>query len=190
MMVDVDVASRTEKLRGALEAFMTEYNVDSGELDFLIRHMSRIEGDKKIRDKVHQNEALVGKCFLLSNVQINKMFPPMNRYGKVLSARSKNEFRVECLVFNEHPVYWFDYHASKIGRPGDYYLGSFDFQAVWVESLMVRDVEHAKEISLDDFNSAFRQYTEELLQTEWYVDHYRCGGVMPSDVNWGCKRRD
>ena len=189
-MMDVKMVSRTDELRGELEAFMTQHNIDSGELDFLIRQMSRVDGDKKIREKVQQNEALDGKCFLLPNVQMNKMFPPMNRYGKVLSARSENEFRVECLVFDEHPVYWFDYHASKIGRPGDYYLGSFDFQAIWVESLMARDVERAEEISLHEFDSEFRRYTEELLQTKWYADHYRWGGVMPSDANWECKRRD
>ena len=41
-----------------------------------------------------------------------------------------------------------------------------------------------EEITNDEYNTAARKYTDELLELKWSADHYRFGGKLPTDLDW------
>lgn len=161
-----------------------ENDISLNDISRFISNESKREEDEKLRDRVSENKDLVGKYFYKIRHPRSKMFPEMKKFYHVLSNRSENEYRVECLTFYEHPTYWFDYNAHKIGFPGDYYLGNFEFESFVVDSFMVKDIRSLTEISKEEFDSYAKKYLDELLNLEWLEDHYRWGGVLPKDEKW------
>ena len=168
------------------------------------RHQSIIEQSQK-------HDYLVGKCFKKRVKPHSGMFPEMWRYYKVISYQSSDQYRVECLEFDEHPTYWFDHQSSALGMPGDYYLGSFDFYGFWTEDVMANELldtvgnrsmtvmldgkeitlpqrDKYTAITLEEYNNAMMNYTQELSELPWYAEHYRLGGKLPTDEGWETRR--
>lgn len=172
------------KLLSDLQKFAKEHNMSVNDIVSEIKHKERAHDETEMAKKVKANEHLVGKCFCKTVEPRHSMFPVMKRFYKVVSNRSENEYRVECLVFDEHPTYWFKYQAHKIGFSGDFYLGSFEFEAFRTESKMAKDFARMNEISEEEFNEHAREYLNELLETKWIPDHYRYGGKLPTDPDW------
>lgn len=113
-----------------------------------------------IEEKIKENKKYVGKYFKM-------LHPILPTYIKVISEASTNIYNVECLIFDECPTYWFDYQNSKVGTPGDYCLGSFDFLSVRVESFLIKDLQYCEEITKEDFDNALRNYIEKLINLEF-----------------------
>lgn len=166
-------------------ALLTEkYNVDIEMVQDAFSTQILQDEHQKIVNTCKFHIPLVGKCYKIIKAKPHNMFPEMNRYFKVISEQSENECRVECLVFDEHPTYWFSYQSSKAGFPGDYYLGSFDFESIYTEDIMVSSLKSMTKISLEEYNKAMRRYIEELITLPWHAEHYRFGGKMPTDPDW------
>ena len=172
--------SRFEAVRKAME----DTGIDAASMLQWLDRKSRESKDAGIRSKVEALRGLEGKCFVEMAVPEGGMFPSMKRYYKVISARSENEYRVECLVFDEHPLYWFDYKSNMAGVPGDWFLGTFRFESIRTESVMSAEIAMMSEIGRDEFDAAMRRYIGELSVMRWVPDHFRLGGKLPSDPGW------
>lgn len=170
-----------------IQELIKENNLSDEDLFVVLKHLHAKEQDRenrKIRELVRSHTDLVGKCFVYMMGEERSIFPPMKKHIKVISARSTNEFRVECLVFEEHPTYWFDYQAHVDAKPGDFFLGHFKFQSIMVESILAETIAGMDEESEEDFDSALMGYAEELKDMQWFCDNYRHGGKLPSDKDW------
>lgn len=141
----------------------------------------------KIKETVAAHEQFVGRCFVRETKGFNGMFPPMKQFLKCVSARAENEYRVTCLVFNEYPTYWFKYNAHMVGMAGDYFLGDFEFESVYTDTVMVKELKQFTEIAPEDFDDSLRVYTEELIGMKWVCDHYRFGNKRVTDPDWEVK---
>lgn len=166
-----------------------------------VRKQTRVKEEERMREAVASHVELVGKCFKRRVKPRSGMFPPMTRYYKIISARADNEYRVSALVFDEYPTYWFDYHSSKIGRPGDYYFGHYDFDGIHVvdfpfycNNLLGEEDDEGiirgtvgdtlTEITLEEYNAAMDLYIDRLQEMDWPPDHYRWGNKKPGDPDW------
>ena len=160
-----------------------------------IRQQTRVKEEEKMRAAVAEHIGLVGKCFKARTKPHSGLFPEMWRYYKIINARAKNEYRVSALRFDEYPTYWFEYQASKIGRAGDYYFGSYDFDSIIVEDFpfycydlkgegFIKVGDRLTEISLAEYNTAMILYIDRLQEMEWPADHYRFGNKKPGDPDW------
>ena len=149
-----------------------------------LRKVSEEKYNSQIRENVNAKRKDVGKCYCEDKRPKNGMFPKMKKYYKIISERSNNDNYVSALIFYEHPLYWFDYKSSAIGRPGDYFLGNFDFYGFYVDDIWNRTLNTMEEITNDEYNTAARKHTDELLGLNWSADHYRFGGKLPTDQDW------
>lgn len=166
-----------------------------------LKDRERKQKEEHVKSIVAEHESYVGKCYYIMVKPYDGMFPEMKKYFKIISARGSNEYRMSALTFYEHPLYWFDYNSSRIGIPGDYFLGEYEFESIQVEdfeafcfrfkndygwtNLFINDMT---EISTEEYNAAMNKYIEELQSMNWVADHYRFGGKMPSDPDW--ERKD
>lgn len=171
-----------EQFKRNLNDFLLENHMSETDLKIYLDDMSKNRAETRIKDKVNQHTYLEGRCFVKKLDGKGTMFPPMHRYYKVLSARSSNEYRLECLIFDEHPTYWFEYQTTKCA--GDYYLGSFEFESFIVDSIMANEIEMMREIPTKEFNEAAKHYLEELLNLKFVNEHYRFGNKFPIDTDW------
>ena len=175
----------TLDIKEALTRLADENNMSLEEIRQELDNSILAERNKECVKTAEGNKDLEGRCFKVAHKPHSGLFPEMCRYYKVISCRSENEYRVECLVFDEHPTYWFEYKACRTLRTGDWYLGSFDFDSFRTEDIMARSIREGMEpISEEEFNDAARKYVEELLITKWTPDHFRFGGKLPTDKNW------
>jgi hypothetical protein len=172
-----------------LERFAKDHGSNLHELSTILNNYKTIEEEKKLIETTDTNESLIGKCFYTIVKPYHGIFPEMKRFFKVLSNRSNNQYRVECLVFDEHPTYWFKYQMHKEHTIGDYYLGHFDFKSFSTESIMATTLQEMTEISSEEFTIYAYHCAVELLDTEWIPDHYRGGEILPSDPNWATQKR-
>ena len=173
-----------------IRQFMDRNGVSSEELYSILKDISRIDSDNRIREKVEKNEDLEGRCFCKPTHFGGPRFPEVKKFYKVLSARSENEYRVECLIFTEHPLYWFNYNAHMMGSAGDYYLGRFDFCSFAVESVLADKIREMEEITVEEFNGQACTYLGELLGLKWCPDHCHEGGKLPTDPDWLKKEKE
>lgn len=166
-----------------LEEFLVKTNLTTDQLKYKLDQKSKVLADNKIKESVKSHKYLEGRCFVRSYK--SDLFPKMNRYYKVLTAQADNEFRVECLVFDERPTYWFDYKTQFNGSsPGDYFLGHFDFDSFFTDSVMIDELLKMKEITIEEYNEAANKYLKELLDLKFVAEHYRFGEVWPTDKDW------
>lgn len=161
-----------------------KHGISTEDILYQLKHEQRLKYETEMAEKVKDNKNLIGRYFYAEIEPRHTMFPKMKRFYKVLSARSENEYRVECLIFNEHPAYWFEYQAHKAGFAGDYYLGHFEFNSFTVDSIMANSFKMMTEITKEEFDEHARQYLEEMLEMNWVADHYRYGGKLPNDPDW------
>lgn len=173
-----------------VKALAEKYETSMDELLTELKHDRRLHSETEMAKQVNANKPLVGKCFCKNIEPRHSMFPPMKRFYQIISNRSENEYRVECLVFDEHPTYWFKYQAHKAGFSGDFYLGSFEFEGFRTESKMAKNFTDMTEITKEEFNEHARLYLNELLETRWVPDHYRYGGKLPTDPDWPQKEKE
>ena len=159
-----------------------KYDISYSDIEKSLQREIRKEQHNRIIKESEKNLNLLGKCFKRKTKP--EIFPEVTRYYKVISIQSKNEVRVECLVFDNEPKYYFDYQSSMVGNPGDYYLGSFYFDSIWTEDEMASSIRHMEEISLEEYNQAMRDYIDKLIALPWYAEHYRGCNKFPSDPLW------
>lgn len=141
--------------------------------------------NEKLLREVKKHENLVGKCFKY------KYQPPhfkekIWRYCKVISARAESEFRVQCLVFDERPLYWFSYKANNKFHisPGDWFLGRFDFDSFVVEEVMTQELKYYTPIEESVYANAAFQYLCDTLKLQWVEDHTRLCNILPEQEGW------
>lgn len=152
--------------RDKLFNLMEECNITFEEAYELMKEFYINDVNSKIKESIKENEKYLGKYFKIpTHIHCSD-----NKYLKVISATSVNVYNVECLFFDEHPTYWFDYQNSKSGTTGDYCLGAFDFDSVTVKSFHIKDLEQFQEITKEEFDNALRNYIEELIELEWKVN--------------------
>lgn len=167
-----------------IKSLCYEQDVSSEDLRCALLEEWRKEADEAIRDKVMSMKGWEGRYFVEENHVEDPMFPAMKKYYKVVSVRSENPYRVECLTFPEVPFYWFDYKDSRVDVPGNWFLGSFRYDGPHTESVMLNNVQQMTAISEEEYASAMREYTERLLKMSWVPDHAREGGKFPDDPAW------
>lgn len=156
----------------ALKEFMEKNDISPSDLQEMLRRKSEQDRHNAIKETMEGHKSLVGKCFRYTK-QTDRGLPPKNLYIKVISHRASNEWYVTCLVFDEHPSYLFEYQSSKIGNPGDYYLGRYDFTSIRTYEFMTNDVRLTNEISSEEYNAALTRYVDELEHLEWSADRDR-----------------
>lgn len=170
-----------------LRDVLRKNGLDAGAVRRYMDAVVKSEADQKLRDSVEKNRKFVGKCYAIPSFD-TQMFPTMKKYLKVVSERASDSYSVSCLVFHEVPTYWFNYQSSRIGTTGDYYLGSFEFDGIYVDEVRIDELGYGFEISEGEYNRLMQQYINELQSMPWYADHYRCGGKWPQDKNWPANR--
>lgn len=178
-MQDEKMSSVLAQLREVLE----KNGADAGAVRRYMDTIVREDAAQKIQTSVDKNRIYVGKCYAIPSFD-TVMFPSMKKYVKVVSERASDAYHVSCLVFHEVPTYWFNYQGSRIGSPGDYYLGSFEFDGIYVDEIRIDELGYGVEISVGEYNRLMQRYINELQSMQWYADHYRCGGKWPQDENW------
>lgn len=160
-----------------------KYNVNDSDVSRAFRQVIKDTEHERIIQKAKENKKYVGKYYV-HRVE-REMFPEMNRYYKIISYQSSNEYHVEALAFDEHPIYFFDYHSPILGETGDNFLGNFDFEGFEVEDVFVQTlINSSKEISEEEYWEAADRYLAELKKIPWTADHYRYGGKLPTDPGW------
>ena len=170
-----------------LKDILRKHGLDAGAMRRYMDAIVRKEADQKLKESVDKNRKYVGKCYSVPSFD-TEMFPSMKKYVKVVSERASDAYHVSCLVFHEVPTYWFNYQSTRIGVPGDYYLGSFEFDGIYMDEVRIDELGYGFEISEGEYNRLMQQYINELQSMPWYADHYRCGGKWPQDKNWPMNR--
>ena len=173
---------QNKKMQTELNDFLVRHGMSRNDLSAYLKDMSKQDYEKRMQMQVEKNSDLVGRFFV--HKVSHPMFPEMNRYYRVVSNRCENEYRVSCLAFDEHPTYWFRYRSSKIGQPGDYYLGHYEFESFDVECMMADDIRSMCEITSVEYQKAAEAYLHELMEMQFPADHYRAGNKLPSDPSW------
>lgn len=140
------------------------------------------QSEEKIIERMSENKQYVGRCYYKETKP--NLFPKMNQYYKIISARGRNEYRIPVLTFYEHPTYWFEYESHRVHMPGDYYLGKYEFDSIEVDDVLRSDLSLFTEISNEEYNAAMDNYIKELKEMEWPADHYRYCSKLPSDPGW------
>ncbi len=173
-----------------LEELCGNYGIKKEDIAQRIENEKTREEEKEIRDKVVENRYLVGKAFRKKVKPDHGLFPKMYRYYKVVSERSDYSGSVSCLIFDEIPHYWFEYQAHKLHMTGDYHLGSFEFDPIWVDSIRVKNtilekgLEDLEEVDAALFDSKMDKLVARIKEMKWEPDHYRFGGKLPTDEDW------
>ena len=176
---------RKEAVISAIGNLKNKYGLGASEITAILAEEITKEKNEKIHEACEKNAELEGKCFVRrENPAWRESFPEMNVYYKVISSRSEYENCVQCLAFEEHPCYWFDYKAGN--GPGAYYTGTFDFLSFCIEDIQIDKLK--KEISEEEYNEAMYQYMFELIEMKWVPDHNRQTGILPSDAEWTEKK--
>jgi len=157
-----------------------------------LKEQERQQNDEIIKKIVNDHSGYVGKCYYKFVKPHGGMFPEMKKYYKVISERASNEYRLSALTFYEHPFYWFNYQSHRIGLPGDWFLGKFDFHGIEVEdfgafcfgSNNIEKINDLVSITIKEYNLAMDEYIKELQSMDWVADHYKYGDKLPSDPDW------
>lgn len=167
-----------------IKKFLEDNNLSLRDLQLYVEFETYKNYNEQLRDALKKNSEYVGKCFQQEVEPFHKLFPKIKRFYKVLSERSSNEYRVACLIFDQHIHYWFETNYHKVKQVGDYILGEFSFNPIWTDSIMVKDLKTFKEISIEEYNEGLKSLTNELINTKFTPNHYRFGGILPSDSRW------
>jgi len=169
-----------EEFKNDIDRIYNKYDVDYTTILMALHSKCVEEENQRIRKTCESHKDMIGKCFIEKIKP--ELFPEMLRFYKVISNQSSNECFLECLIFDEHPTYWFDYQAEP--AVGSWYLGNFDFESFHTEDVFISDLEKMREIGIDQYNQAMMDYTKELVNLPWYAEHYRYGNKWPTDPEW------
>jgi len=153
-----------------LKEFAAENNLSLEEMRRILSAEERKETENNIKEKIEDNNKLVGRCFYGQALSIFRGPHDVrknNEYFKVVSGASENEFRVECLVFPEALEYRFETKMHLIYHPGDFILGRYRVKTFTVESVMISDLKRMKEVTEEEYNKAAEELLEEILSSRW-----------------------
>lgn len=165
-----------------IERLVNEYNVSSNEIFKRMLNVSKKEAHAKRIAEIEKNKKYVGKCY--KQFYKPALFPPMYKYYKVISNVGYDSYCVQCLRFDEHPTYWFDYKDIRMESADQYLTGEFDFSSFEAEDVFVNDLKECEEISRDEFDEAAKRYLDELLNLNWVAYHNRTTEIWPTDERW------
>lgn len=184
------------ELNEVVRAYNELSDKDKDAFDFERRRRAKEKENEEVKKRTAEYEAkYVGHCYKSKETH-NNIFPEMWRYYKVLNFRYQGNLYIpEVLTFLEYPTYWFNYQASKMGQPGDYFLGKTDFDSGFevvalsifglpLSNGVIKTNRQMQEISLNEFNDAARLYTERLLKLKFAPDHNRSTNILPGTEKW------
>ena len=143
-----------------LQKFMEENNISESDIRNEIDSKKRIKNHEKMKKETEKNKKFIGKCYVattndkllgLSFEPNEKLFPTQKIYIKIISNIASSIYKVQCLTFTEHPVYWFDYQAHKMFHEGDYFLGHFKFESFEIKEILTTNINSLTEISNEEF---------------------------------------
>lgn len=133
-------------------------NMSESELDELQDFLNNRKSKKIYQqhlDAIKQNQKYIGKCYKEKKHE---------KYIYVLSSKSSNEYRMECICF-ELPVKFFEQHKlTKMFNP-DNAFSNIDFESIYIEDypLLCNGVLHSlEEISKEEYFSKMDEYVQEL----------------------------
>ena len=173
-----------EQFLREVKTIKDKYGVNHKDIADAFKRTISEDAEKAIIQKTKENSKYMGKCYIGKTRPRSGLFPEMKKFYKVIGIQSSNEYSVECLTFDEHPVYWFNYkdHVARI--PGDYYLGNFDFSSFEVQDVRTSLLAGLEECTATEYAYYATQYLAELLDMPWVANHYRYGGKLPTDEGW------
>lgn len=135
-------------------------NMSESELDELQDFLNNRKSKKIYQqhlDAIKQNQKYIGKCYKEKKHE---------KYIYVLSSKSSNEYRMECICF-ELPVKFFEQHKlTKMFNP-DNAFSNIDFESIYIENypLLCNGVLHSlEEISKEEYFSKMDEYVQELKE--------------------------
>lgn len=171
-----------------LNIFCENQGISLSDISDILYENNQKVYEQRMHNAVDENKHLVGTAYRERVKPDDGIFPEMYRYYKVISERSSSEDRVSCLVFDEKPYYYFLYQNEHPDgwryKPGDDYLGRFDFCPVWVEEIPVENgFEKFKVIEATLFDSEFESMWKKISDLEWIPDHAR-SGKLPEEDGW------
>lgn len=169
-----------------LKQFAEENNTTLLQIEQIIKQQDIEERNEKYREQYKMNQIYLGRYFKRKINPHYGMFPEMDRFYKVISYRTLDYREVECLVFDEHPTYWFEF-SEYPNFHSKYYVGEFEFDSFIVEDIDVNALKDMKEIKEGEWLYQAHAYLNEMLDMKWVEDHYRYGGKLPSDMDWEIK---
>lgn len=158
----------TGELKIRINEFLKDNNIELCELSGAIDSIQSEEIFEKAKNHIRDNKDLVGRCFVRNSVNINGRNLP-KIYYKVISARSENEYRVECLEFKEHPNTRFNKRLRMAFSSCDKLFGSFGHTFFYIESEMAKDIRKYSEISEEEFRNVAQQFFNELMDSKWEI---------------------
>lgn len=148
-----------ENIQDSITNFMQDSNIDLDTLHKVVQQMCVEKANQKAVEVVEINAKLVGNCYYDYHNNI---------YIKVISARSTNQYRVECLVFEMPPKYYFKHHLYSVPYVvGNNYFGEFIFDSIYVDSILITDLEQFVPITLKDYNNILRRWVEYIINMDW-----------------------
>ena len=183
--------NEVNEIMADVDAIIKKHGITAETLHYALDKIRREEEVADLKEVIKTYEPFLGKCYC-ELTDDDEMFPPMYKYLKVVNVVRGKE-RVECLVFYEHPTYWFDYDTFNSSQTLSYKTGKFEFTSVEVEPVDTWYFAnpYVKEITPEQYGQAMERYYKELIEMPWYTEHYRFGGVFPSDPKWprngGCR---
>lgn len=145
-----------ENIQDNITKFIQDSNIDLDTLHKVVQQMCVEKSNQKAVKVVEINTKLVGNCYYDYHNNI---------YIKVISARSTSQYRVECLVFEMPPKYYFNPHLYSV--VGNNYFGEFIFGSIYTDSILITDLDQFVPITLKDYNNSLRKWVEYLINIDW-----------------------
>lgn len=169
---------------------MLDEHADTEDLDYAKSLMIQKDRDAEIRRLVESHKDIVGKCYVWKDNKDLSVFPPMNKYIKIVTEREDSAANVTGVYVYQVPTYFMNYYSHMSSCPGDYYLGHFDFDFIGVDyfnysNLVLGDTNY-KEISEEYYLAAIDMAVtilKEELNT-WNPDHNRMCNSYPFEDKW------
>ena len=110
-------------------------------------------------DQYEKNKKYVGKCYYFNDTK---------EYVKVVSIKGGGAIYVSCLKFSLYPKAEF-INKFTFFDSWDGYCGHWEFEGIYVEDVLIKRLDDATEISIEEYNQAMKIYVDKLLnlRVEW-----------------------
>lgn len=147
-----------------------ENNTTPSDIQYMINKDERDHIDEVVKKKIDSYKYLIGKCY---KTRKDNMW----LYYKVISNRSNEITKVSCLIFAEHPRYYFCHNNWQLFSPEDKYEGYFEFDGIYIDDVMFEATSNQTcicrdliDISKEEYNTAFKNYCNELMELTWEIN--------------------
>ena len=175
-----------KELINKIEVLCSQYGEKIEDVSQYVDNLKRQKWKEQIQEKIREHQQYVYRFFRTKYK--SPMFPEMYRYYYVVSSQSINEYHLECLAFDEYPYYWFQYSHHTLPQIGDYLLGEFEFESIFIENVHINNLKNYEEINAKTYWTAMRDYFDRLMDMPWCANHYRYGEKLPGDIGWDAER--